>query len=225
MCFSPEADFTAGTIVAVAGVQTLRRVRLPREVIVGSLPLLLGAHQLLEGIVWLWLQGHVSGSVGATARDTYVIFAHAVLPAVVPVGFLLVEPNRARARWLLPFVGVGLILGLYLLWQVTAYPVGAHVQASCIAYTTHTPDDIPVLTLYVIATCGPALLSTRRYLRWFGVLNLIGVAIAALIRAEELTSVWCVYAALVSALVLSHFRRLRTGERRSAVASMTPGPL
>jgi hypothetical protein len=214
MCFSPEADFTGGAVVAGVGVQTLRRVRVPRELVVGSLPLLLGAHQLVEGFVWLWLQGRVGGAVGATAREAYIVFAHAVLPVLVPVGFLLLEPDRRRSRWLWPFVVVGSLLGVYMLWQVTAYPIGAQVQSRCIDYTTHTPNDVLIIALYVAVTCVPALLSSRRYLRWFGALNLIGVAVAAAVRADELTSLWCVYAALVSILVLAHFRRQRASEAR-----------
>jgi hypothetical protein len=51
MCISPEADFTAGVVIAGVGVETLRRVRGPRESIVGALPLLFGVHQLVEGFV------------------------------------------------------------------------------------------------------------------------------------------------------------------------------
>ena len=40
MCFSPAADFTVGAVVAGIGVETLRRVRVRRELIVGALPLL-----------------------------------------------------------------------------------------------------------------------------------------------------------------------------------------
>jgi hypothetical protein len=223
MCFSPEADFTAGTAVAAVGVQTLRRVRLPRELIIGSLPLLLGAHQFVEGFVWLGLRGHVSSGVAAAARETYIVFAHAVLPAAVPIGFALLEPNRRRARWLMPWALAGVLLGGYLLWQITAYPVGAHEQAHCIAYTTYTPNDYLITALYVAVTCAPALLSSRRHLRWFGLLNLVGVITTGVVRADELTSVWCLYAALVSVLILQHFRRQRAAETRvPAIATTAP---
>lgn len=214
MCFSPEADFTGGVVVAGMGVQTLRSVRVPRELVIASLPLLLGAHQLVEGFVWLWLQGRVSGAVGATAREVYIVFAHAVLPALVPIGFVLLERDRPRRSWLWPFVLVGIALGVYLLWQVTTYPIGAQVHARCIDYTTHTPNDVLITALYVAVTCGPALLSSQRYLRWFGLLNLIGVAVTATLRADEMTSLWCVYAAFVSVLVLAHVRRQRAAEAR-----------
>jgi hypothetical protein len=209
MCFSPEADFTAGALVAAVGVETLRRVRAPRELIVGALPLLFGIHQLVEGLVWLGLRGQISSGLTGAATEAYIVYAHAVLPAIVPVGLMLLEPDRRRLRRVWPFAILGLLLGVYLLWQVTAYPVWAQQAAHCIIYTTHTPNDVIVTVLYVIATCGPALISSRRYLRRFGLVSLVGAVGAALVRADAVTSLWCVYAALVSVLILEHFRRQR----------------
>ncbi len=207
MCFSPQADFTAGAVITLVGIETLRRVERRRDLIVGALPLLFGLHQLVEAFVWLGLRGEVSPGVGDTAKQTYIVFAHAVLPALVPLGFTLLEPDRRRARGMWPLVAAGVLLGAYLLWQITAYPVGAQQQARCIDYTTHTPNDLLIGALYVLVTCGPALMSTRRHLRWFGVVSLVGVIAAALVRLDELTSVWCVYVALVSVLIFEHFRR------------------
>ncbi len=212
MCFSPEADFVAGTVVAGVGVETLRRVRVRRELIVGALPLLFGLHQLVEGFVWLGLRGQVPSGVGNAAKEAYIVYAHAILPASVPLGFTLLEPDRARSRLMSPLVCLGLLLGVYLLWQVTAYPVGAQPEARCIDYTTHTPNDAFIGLLYVAVTCGPALMSSRRYLRRFGLISLVGVIAVALVRADELTSLWCLYAALVSVFILEHFRRQRSSE-------------
>lgn len=174
MCFSPEADFTAAAVVGVVGIETLRRVRTRRELIVGALPLL---------------------------------FAYAVLPVIVPIGLYLIEPSPRHRLWVLPFVALGMAVGGYLLWHVTQYPVSAQEHSSCIAYGTHTPLGTQAAVAYVIATCGPALLSSRRYLQWFGVANIVGVAIALSVREEAFASMWCIYAALVSVLILEHFRR------------------
>ena len=218
MCFSPEADFTASVIVGVVGVETLRRVRVRRELIVGALPLLFALHQFTEGFVWLGLRGEVSSGLAHTATDIYVIYAYAVLPVIVPVGFYLIEPSRRRRRWVLPFIGLGLLVGGYMLSRVTRYPIYAQEQASCINYVTNTPLETQAAVAYVTATCAPALLSSRRYLQWFGVVNLVGVAIAFTVREAEFTSVWCVYAALVSVLILEHFRRQRRLDARMSSA-------
>ena len=215
MCFSPEADFTAGVVIAGVGVETLRRVHGPRDLIVGGLPLLFGIHQLVEGFVWLGLRGQVSHRLGDAAKEAYIVCAHAVLPVIVPLGFMLLEPDHRRSRWMRPLVCLGLVLGLYLLWQVTAYPVGAHEEARCVDYTTHSPNDVLIGLLYVVATCGPALMSSRRHLRWFGLVSLIGVIATALLRVDELTSLWCLYVALVSVLIFEHFRRQPAIETRA----------
>jgi hypothetical protein len=224
MCFSPQADFTAGAVVVGVGVATLRRVRVPRELIVGALPLLFGVHQLVEGFVWLGLRGEVSVGLGDAAKETYIVFAHGVLPALVPLGFTLLEPDRRRARWMWPLVGLGTLLGAYLFWQVIAYPVGAQEQARCIDYTTHTTNDVLIGALYVVVTCAPALMSSRRHLRWFGVVSLVGVIAAALVRVDELTSLWCVYVALVSVLILEQFRRQRASEMALHSSAAWPEP-
>ena len=193
----------------------MRRVRAPRELIVGALPLLFGIHQLVEGFVWLSLRGQVSNGVGGVATAAYIVYAHAVLPMIVPLGFVLLEPDRRRSRWMWPLVCLGVLLGVYLLWQVTAYPVGAQQQARCIDYTTHTPNDVLIGLLYVLATIGPALISSRRYLRWFGLVSLVGVIATAFVRVDELTSLWCLYVAMVSGLIFEHFRRQGLIERRA----------
>jgi len=225
MCFSPEADFSAGVVVAGIGIETVRRVRAPRELIVGALPLLFGIHQLVEGFVWLGLRGQVSGGLGDAAKLAYILYAQVALPIIVPVGFMLLEPDRRRARWMWPSVCLGLAVSAYLLWQVTAYPVGAHEAARCIDYTTHTSNNVLVGLVYVVATCGPALIASHRYLRWFGLVSLVGVIATTFVRVDELTSLWCLYVALVSVLILSYFRRERAIETQAdLISAAAPRP-
>lgn len=176
-------------------------------------------HQLTEGLVWLALRAQLSSGVGATAKEAYIVYAHAILPEIVPLGFTLLEPDRRHSRWMWPMVCLGLLLGMYLLWQVTAYPVGAIPQAHCIDYTTHTPNDVLIGVLYVIATCGPALISSRPYLRRFGLVSVAGVIAVAIVRVDELTSLWCLYVAVVSLLIFEHFRRQRAVETRASPIS------
>lgn len=230
MCFSPTADFVAAGVVGVIGVATLQQVRRPRDLVIGALPLLFAAHQFVEGFVWLGLRGQVSSGVQATAAEIYLIYAQVVLPMLVPLGFLLLERSARHRRRLWPFLGLGVGVGLFLLWHLTQYPIYAEARPLCVAYTTHSPHELPSAIAYVIATCGPALLSSRRYLRWFGVVNVIGLAMAATMRETEFTSAWCVYAALASFLILLHFRRenrAREGDeaRGGGTATDVGGPI
>ncbi len=67
MCFSPQADLIGGTVVAVIGIDALRHVQFRRDLPIASLPLILGAHQLVETFVWWGLQGDVPTEVGRVA--------------------------------------------------------------------------------------------------------------------------------------------------------------
>ena len=84
MCFSAEADVVAGLVVTAIGVDALRQVRRPEERLLGALPVLLGAHLLVEAVVWQGLTGHVDPSVGRQAMWIYLAFALVVLPVLVP---------------------------------------------------------------------------------------------------------------------------------------------
>jgi len=52
VCFSPQADLVGGAVVTLIGVDALRHVRARGEIMLASLPLMLGAHQLVESLVW-----------------------------------------------------------------------------------------------------------------------------------------------------------------------------
>lgn len=212
MCLSPEVDVIAGAAITGIGVATLLQVREKRDLIIGALPLGFGLHQLNEAFVWWGLRGQVSSGVGDAARDIYVGYAQVVLPIVVPLGFALLERDPKRRRLVWPFAVLGLVTGLFLLWHLIGGGIVAQERDHCVAYVTTTPHAIPSATAYILAVCAPALLSSRRHLRLFGLVNIVGIAIAATMQEEEFTSVWCLYAAVMSWLIWLHFR----GEARAA---------
>ncbi len=196
----------AGTALTGIGVATLLQVRRKRDLIIGALPLGFGLHQLTEAFVWWGVRGQVSPGIGDAARDVYIGYAQVVLPIIVPLGFALLEPDPRRRRFVWPFALLGLAVGLFLLWHLLGGGVIAQERDHCIAYITTTPHAIPSATAYVLAVCVPALISSQRHLRWFGLVNIVGIAIAATMQEEEFTSVWCLYAAVMSWLIYLHFR-------------------
>ena len=95
MCFSPQADIAGGLVITAIGVDAVRHIRQRREFIaLAWLPLLLGAHQFIEAFVWLWLQGHVPRAAGQAALWAYVLIAFVVLPVLVPLAVIALEPTR-----------------------------------------------------------------------------------------------------------------------------------
>lgn len=214
MCFSVEADLVAAAIIAPVGVATLTQVRHRDELVIGLLPLLFALHQLTEAFVWMGFDGTVSEGVAEAATRIYLVFAQAVLPALVPVGLYLLEPSRRRRRWIAPFVLIGLATGAYLFVASGLRPIDAREADHLVVYTTAVGIPFYVAIGYVAATCVPALLQGERYLREFGVINLVGVVLAGGLASQAFASVWCVYAAITSLLILLHFRRQRGHDAR-----------
>lgn len=213
MCFSATANFVGSAVVGVIGVATLAQVKERREVPFAALPLLFAVHQFTEGFVWLSLEGQASVTVGDAAAYGYLLYAQGLLPVLMPVAVLLLEPSRRRRLWIAPFVVLGLASGMYLFWIDAARPVGYHIMNNSVAYTNHGSLTSLFAVLYVVAVCGSALLSGYGWIVAFGVANLVGLTVTGILLATSFTSVWCAYAAVVSVLVLLFFRRRRREER------------
>jgi hypothetical protein len=208
VCFSEQADLVAGGLLLPVGFLALREVRHAREVPFASLPLLFAVHQLVEALVWAHADGEASAGVGRAAALVYALVALPVLPTLVPLAVLLLEPRGARAR-VAPFVGLGLVVSAYLGHAVLDGPLTVTVHDHGIAYGVGVGHDVLWTGLYVVAVIGPSVLSGYPSIVAFGVLNLVGLVVVALLLTEVFASVWCVYAALASVLVLVHMLRRR----------------
>ena len=221
MCFSPEADIVAGVVVSGVGIDALRHVRHTREYPLAALPLLLGAHLLVETYVWWGEMGRASELAAQAATWVYLAFALGVLPVLVPVAILAIEPEERRRRWLMPLAVIGAgVAALYMASVVTG-PIGAAVEGCCLAYDTG-PSYHPVLgALYAVVTCFPMLVSSHRRIVVFGVINLPVAALIGWLLAANLASLWCAWAAVTSVLIASHVRRGGVGVNQPSVGSST----
>ncbi len=208
MCFSVQADLTVGLALVPLAVASLREVRCPRELPFAALPAVFAAHQLVEAFVWLGLDGRVGPGVQHAAALAYVLIALPLLQLLLQLSVLLLEPQGARAR-VAPFLALGVVVSGYLLYAVLSAPVTVTEHTHALAYGTGLRNGDVWAVLYVVAVIGPPLLSGYRSIVAFGLLNLVGLVVVAITIAEAFASVWCVYAALASALVVVHMRRRR----------------
>ena len=211
MCFSAEADLAAGVVVTVIGVDAIRRARTPKELPLAALPLLFGIHQLVEAFVWWGLAGKVPSRVGDAATWLYLAVAFA-LPFWVPMALRGVEESRRRRAVITGFVGVGLVASLVLLGSIVWGPIHASVEGHHIEYSLFIPGGVSISILYVIATCGALLMASDRWIRDFGVSNLLAVGLLVWLTVGGLTSLWCVWAAITSVAIDLY---LRDGQRRA----------
>ncbi|MDN5743609.1 MAG: hypothetical protein L0H31_00645 [Nocardioidaceae bacterium] len=208
MCFSMQADVAAGGALLPVAALALREVRHLREVPFAALPLLFSAHQFVEAFVWAGVDGDVSSATAHTAAITYLVFALPVLPSLVPIAVLLLEPRGARLR-VAPFAVLGVVVSGYLGVALARGPVDVVPHAHALEYSVHLDAGVVWAVLYVVAVIGPSVLSGYRSIVVFGVLNLIGLSLAAVLYVSAFASVWCVFAAMTSLLVLVHLYRRR----------------
>lgn len=216
MCFSPQADVLGGLVICAIGVDAVRHVGQRRDFLaLAWIPLMLGAHQFIEALVWLWLQGHVPRGIGQVALWAYLLIAFVVLPVFVPLAVIALEPTKRRKQLMAPFAAIGTVIAALLLAAMIRGPVGVRLAPYHLAYSIHLPDGLLIVAAYVVAVCGPLLLSGYRNVALFGIVNLIAVVVIARLTISGFASVWCGWAALTSAAITLHCRLAKPHSRRS----------
>ncbi len=205
MCFSAAANFVGSGALGTVGVMTLTKVKHRRELLFASLPALFAIHQLIEGFVWLGLDGMLSSQVTHNMGAAFMLYAQGLLPFVIPLSVLLFEADAKSRKKMLPFLVIGGLTALYILWALTAYPTEISVKGNSIVYINQATNNTFVAVFYVIATCGSLLFSKVKDMVIFGVANLAILLTVMAVKRYAFTSLWCAYAAVASVIILAYF--------------------
>jgi hypothetical protein len=208
MCFSASASFVAGTALLAVGVATLRQARRPAELPFAAVPLLFGVQQGVEGALWLGLRADTA-LLNTALTQIYSFFSHVLWPVYVPLAVLLLEPAAGRRKVLGSLLALGAGTALYLLYTLVRFPITADATGGHIRYLAPHFYVAWVMAAYLTATCASLLVSSHRAVVAFGVLALAAVLAAYLAYAAWFISVWCFFAAVLSAVVWLHFRHGR----------------
>lgn len=214
MCFSASASFTASALLAALGTVAWRLARRPAERPFAAIPLLFAAQQFIEGLIWLTFS-HGQPAINTAMTYAYSFFSHLLWPAYIPVAVLLIEPHRWRRRAMALSAASGVLFSALLLYSMAKHGVVSRASSHHIEYLTPYFFPASGMALYLLSTGASQLLSTHRIVRAFGLLALLSFAAAYAAYATWFISVWCYFAALLSAVVLLHFnarRALRQGK-------------
>jgi len=194
-------------VICAIGIDAVRHIRQRREfVALAWIPLLLGAHQFIEALVWLWLQGHVPRGIGHVALWAYLLIAFVVLPVFIPLAVIALEPTRRRKLMMVPFALTGAVVAVILFAAMVRGPVTVRLAPYHLSYGIQVADGLLIVALYVAAVCGPLLLSGYRNVVMFGAVNLVAVIVIARLTVAGFASVWCAWAAVSSAAITLHCR-------------------
>jgi hypothetical protein len=196
----------AGLVIGAVGVDALRHSDDKRTYALAAVPVVLATHQLIEAVAWWGLQDRVPPGIGEMAVTIYLIIAFGLVPALVPYAAMASEPLRRRRLLMAPFVAMGAVVAVALLYGLAADPYGASIGGRFIAYEVVTPGGGMTVALYGLAVCCPLLLSSARRLVIFGCVNIpVLVGLSVLISAG-LISLWCIWAAFSSLLIAREIR-------------------
>jgi hypothetical protein len=205
VCFSAAANFVGSGVLGALGVLTLTKVKHRRELLFAALPALFAVHQFIEGFVWLGLDGILSPAVTHDMGAAFMLYAQGLLPFLLPLSVLLFEPNIKSRRRMLPFLVIGGLTALYILWALTAYSLQVSVIGNSIVYINPATNNTLIAVLYVIATCGTLFFSGVTDMVLFGTLNLVILLIVMAVKRYAFTSLWCAWAAVASVIILAYF--------------------
>ncbi|MFJ6695358.1 DUF6629 family protein [Streptomyces sp. NPDC091272] len=201
MCWSATADLVAGTVITAVGVAAVAvAARHPRDVPLAALPLLLGAHQIIEAVVW-----HHDGGTGP-ATLAWSVIALPLLALWVPAAVLCAAPPSARRRLLVP-LAVGVATAAALAHALATRTVTAEIRGHTVGYALGLPQAELLVVGYFLATLGSLLISGDRWLVLFGVLVTVGAAVSFGLWRQEYISTWCAFAAVCSVLLLLWARK------------------
>ncbi|MFE5908598.1 DUF6629 family protein [Streptomyces wedmorensis] len=208
MCWSAAADLWAGLGIAAVGVASLASVRRPADAPLAALPLLLGAHQIVEAAVW-----HGGGGTGP-ATLAWAVIALPVLPLWVSAGVMAAARPADRSRLRAPLLA-GAATAAFLAYRLATRPVSAGIRGRTLGYAVDLPYAPLVLAGYLLATVGALLLARDRILRVLGIVTGSGAVVCAVLWGEAFVSTWCALAAVASLLVLFWIRRRPTVTHRA----------
>jgi hypothetical protein len=203
MCWSATADLVAGAGIAGVGVACVTRVRRAGDLPLAALPLLLGAHQLVEARVW-----HNGGGTGP-ATLAWAVIALPLLAIGVPVAVVCAAEARARARLTVP-LAAGAATAAVLSYSLATHTVRAEIRGHTVGYVLGLPHADVLAAGYLLATVGALLLSGDRWLRGLGLLTAVGAVVCWALWRLEFVSTWCAFAAVSSVVVFGWVVRRRS---------------
>jgi hypothetical protein len=204
MCFSATASFTASAVLVTSGVFSIKKVNDVRFVPLALIPFLFSFQQFCEGIVWLSFKHHGLEGYRHVFGFMYLMVAQAIWPMFVPFSMWLAEKDLFRRYMLAFLLAVGMVIGFYLGFQISSYPLSISIGKQHIIYAPHV-GTINLFNngfLYLLATSVPPFLSSLQGMSFVGLFVVLSFSISVLFYPSALVSVWCYFAAVISLIII-----------------------
>ncbi len=216
MCFSAEASFATGAGLLAAGTYCTAATRgRPSFLPLAVVPLLFGLQQIAEGFVWVGLANNDDTLMTAAAL-MFLAFALGLWPFWVPFSVLCLERRSGARQWLAAATLFGLVLGCALYVPLVLDP-GSWLRVGVVHHSLrYNPDGLPAFAVaphswwdaaYGMAVLVPLLAVPDRRFTTLSLTVVVSAAASLLVFRQAFVSVWCFFAALLSAQLCWIFSR------------------
>jgi hypothetical protein len=210
MCFSASASFSAGVVLTVIGIITIKKTHHRSQLLFASIPLIFGVQQIAEGILWLSLPNPDYPNTQKIATYTFLLFAQIIWPIWTPIAILLLEKKETRNKIQRFFVGAGILVGLYLGYCLVLFHVEARIESHHIIYIQNYPVNIRFFSIlfYGLATIAPAFFSHVKGMWLLAITILLAYIISEIFYDNYLLSVWCFFSSIISIAVFKIMKNI-----------------
>ena len=214
MCFSSTASFVSGSVLTVAGAISLSSAKEKKQKLFAAIPLIFGAQQFLEGLLWLVLPDPSNKESIQLLTLLFLFFAQVVWPLWVPLSVWVYEEDAKRKNTLLLFLGIGIVVSGYLAYCLINFDVAAVMKEHHIQYQLSFIQKIVPISgwLYFVTTVIPPFISTCHRMRILGTIIFLSYVVSKVYFNDYLISVWCFFAAILSVLVILVIRQVPLGK-------------
>ncbi|MFH1631619.1 MAG: DUF6629 family protein [bacterium] len=197
MCFSAPGSFLLGCALVGASGATLKRASKKLRVL-ALVSFLFGIQQIAEGLQWL--SPHPSDA-SLFYGYIFLLIALVVWPTLVPAVVRSLEKRKRNRQILKLITAFGALVSLYFLIVLITEPFSINIVNHSINYAIAKPYPLAAGLSYMLVVTAGTLMSSDKYIQWFGMAILISAIVSWFIFSQTFVSVWCFFAAVLSILI------------------------
>lgn len=222
MCFSASASFSAGIVLTVIGIASIKKTTHKSQILFASIPFVFGVQQFAEGILWLTIPEANYFVLQKIATYIYLFFAHILWPLWVPIAILLIEKSTTRKSFQKILVAIGISVSFYLTYCLIEYNVSAKIEGHHINYILGYSDLMNNfwIFLYALATIVPPFFSHIKRMGILGITILISYLITQLFYEKYILSVWCFFSSVISIMVYFFIKQITKSSSKKTKAQI-----
>lgn len=204
MCISAGASFGAGVVLGITGIIAVKMAWNTRFRLFSFIPVFFALQQIVEGFVWLSLTNSGFHYLQRISIYTFLTFAMIIWPTMVPLSVMLSEKNKKRRKILSFLTWLGAALSCFMLYTLFFREVSAQILSFRVHYNVDYPVELPYLKeiVYLLLTCFPQFISSDKRMKYFSIAVILSYIVTNIYFSENVVSVWCFFAALISITVL-----------------------